>query len=68
LGRGAGSTAPAGRADAGTSGAAFIEGPRMMTNIVGCDIDALQIGDPVEVVFHDTGQGAARPRFRPAGR
>jgi uncharacterized OB-fold protein len=44
------------------------EGPRVMTNIVDCDIDALQIGDPVEVVFHDTGQGAALPRFRPAGR
>jgi uncharacterized OB-fold protein len=42
------------------------EGPRMMTNIVDCDVDALQIGDPVEVVFHDTGQGAALPRFRPA--
>jgi uncharacterized protein len=44
------------------------EGPRVMTNIVDCDIDALQIGDPVEVTFHDTGQGAALPRFRPAGR
>lgn len=43
------------------------EGPRMMTNIVDCDIDAIAIGDPVEVVFHDTGQGAALPRFRPAG-
>jgi uncharacterized protein len=42
------------------------EGPRMMTNIIDCDIDALQIGDPVEVTFHDTGQGAALPRFRPA--
>ena len=44
------------------------EGPRVMTNIVDCDIDAIQIGDPVEVTFHDTGQGAALPRFRPAGR
>lgn len=42
------------------------EGPRMMTNIVDCDIDAIAIGDPVEVVFHDTGEGAALPRFRPA--
>jgi hypothetical protein len=39
-----------------------------MTNIVDCDVDALQIGDAVEVTFHDTGQGAALPRFRPAGR
>jgi hypothetical protein len=44
------------------------EGPRMMTNIVDADIDSLRIGDPVEVVFHDTGQGAALPRFRPAAR
>jgi uncharacterized OB-fold protein len=43
------------------------EGPRMMTNIVDCDPDALRIGDSVEVVFHDTGAGAALPRFRPAG-
>lgn len=42
------------------------EGPRMMTNIVDCDVDALQIGDPVTVVFHDTGENAALPRFRPA--
>jgi uncharacterized OB-fold protein len=44
------------------------EGPRMMTNIVDCDVDAISIGDPVEVVFHDTGQGAALPRFRPVSR
>ena len=42
------------------------EGPRMMTNIVDCDVDAINVGDPVEVVFHDTGAGAALPRFRPA--
>jgi uncharacterized OB-fold protein len=42
------------------------EGPRMMTNIVDCDVDAIRIGDPVRVVFHDTGADAALPRFRPA--
>ncbi len=41
------------------------EGPRMMTNIVDCDPDSVRIGQPVEVVFHDTGQGNALPRFRP---
>ena len=41
------------------------EGPRVMTNIVDCDFDKLQIGDPVEVVFHDTGEGNALPRWRP---
>jgi uncharacterized protein len=44
------------------------EGPRMMTNIVDCDVDAIAVGDPVEVVFHDTGQDAALPRFRPVSR
>jgi uncharacterized OB-fold protein len=42
------------------------EGPRMMTNIVDCDPDSVKIGQRVQVVFHDTGQGTALPRFRPA--
>jgi uncharacterized protein len=42
------------------------EGPRIMTNIVDCDVDSVKIGQAVEVVFHDTGQGTALPRFRPA--
>jgi uncharacterized OB-fold protein len=42
------------------------EGPRMLTNIVDADLDTLAIGDAVEVVFHDTGEGSAIPRFRPA--
>jgi uncharacterized OB-fold protein len=55
---------------AGTYVLAYVEleeGPRIMTNIVDCDPDAVQIGQQVEVVFHDTGQGTALPRFRPAG-
>lgn len=42
------------------------EGPKMLTNIVDCDPDALAIGEPVEAVFHDTGAGCALVRFRPA--
>lgn len=42
------------------------EGPRLMTNIVGCPVDQVAIGQPVEVVFHDTGDGSALPRFQPA--
>ena len=42
------------------------EGPRMMTNIVDCEPGTLECGQTVEVVFHDTGQGNALPRFRPA--
>lgn len=42
------------------------EGPRIMTNVVECDPDSVRVGQAVEVVFHDTGQGSALPRFRPA--
>jgi uncharacterized OB-fold protein len=41
------------------------EGPRIMTNIVGADAASLRVGQPVEVVFHDTGEGSALARFRP---
>jgi uncharacterized OB-fold protein len=44
---------------------ALDEGPKMITNIVECDPTELAIGQPVEVVFFDTGAGAALPRFRP---
>jgi uncharacterized protein len=42
------------------------EGPRIMTNIVDVDPDSLSVGLAVTVVFHETGQGTALPRFRPA--
>ena len=42
------------------------EGPRVMTNIVECDVETVKVDMPVEVVFHDTGQGNALYRFRPA--
>jgi uncharacterized OB-fold protein len=42
------------------------EGPRVMTNIVGCEPDEVEIGMAVQVVFHDTGQGSALFRFEPA--
>ncbi len=42
------------------------EGPRIMTNIVQAGEEDLAVGMPVQVVFHDTGEGSALPRFRPA--
>ncbi len=42
------------------------EGPRIMTNIVECEVEAVAIGQAVSVVFHDTGQGQKLPRFIPA--
>ena len=41
------------------------EGPRVMTNLVDCDVETVKVGMPVEVVWHDTGQGNALYRFRP---
>lgn len=41
------------------------EGPTLMTNIVGCDPETLQIGHPVRVVFEPTDSDAV-PRFTPA--
>lgn len=40
------------------------EGPRLMTNVVGCDPEDVRIGMPVRVVFD--GDEQALPKFRPA--
>jgi len=40
------------------------EGPRVLTNIVGCEPSAISIGDPVVAVFENTGEGNALVRFR----
>jgi uncharacterized OB-fold protein len=42
------------------------EGPRVMTNLVDVELDAIEVGMAVEVVWHDTGEGNALYRFRPA--
>jgi uncharacterized protein len=44
----------------------LVEGPRVLTNIVGCDPDEVSIGLPVSVVFFDTGEGCALYRFAPS--
>lgn len=41
------------------------EGPRMLTNIVDCDPDALEVGQRVQVTFDEAGDYKI-PRFRPA--
>ena len=43
------------------------EGPRLMTNIVDCEHDALSVGMPVEVAFRDLTDDWAAPVFRPSG-
>jgi len=42
------------------------EGVTMMTNIVECDLDAIEVGQAVEVIFRETEGGHSLPMFRPA--
>jgi hypothetical protein len=44
------------------------EGPRLVTNIMGCSNEDLRIGMKVEVVFEDVTGEIALPKFRPAVR
>lgn len=41
------------------------EGPRVLTNIVDCDVDAVSVGQRVKVTFDAAEGGVAVPRFRP---
>jgi hypothetical protein len=42
------------------------DGPRVLTNIVGAELNALSIGQPVELSWSPTESGVALPRFTPA--
>ena len=42
------------------------EGPRMLTNIVDCDLDKLKCDQPVTVTFKPTDGGPPLPMFTPA--
>jgi len=43
------------------------EGPRVLTNVVGCDPADVAIGQEVQMVFSETGEGSALYRFQPVG-
>jgi len=43
------------------------EGPRMMTNVVDCDVGDLRVGMALQVGFRDIGEGFQVPVFHPAG-
>ena len=43
------------------------EGPTVMTNLVDCDLDAIEIGQAVEVTFRPADDGQAIPMFKPVG-
>ena len=42
------------------------EGVRMLTNIVGCEVEDVRIGMPLEVVFVQARDGVHLPYWRPA--
>ena len=42
------------------------EGPRMMTNVVDCDLDRVAVGMPLEVTFREETEDVTVPVFRPA--
>jgi hypothetical protein len=44
------------------------EGPRVMANVVECDVADVHIGMPVTVLFEDLGDDVHVPLFRPAAR
>jgi len=41
------------------------EGPRLITNIVGCNNEDLCIGMEVEVIFEDVTEEITLPKFKP---
>jgi uncharacterized OB-fold protein len=42
------------------------EGPKLVSNVVGCPPDEIRIGMPVEVVFEDVTPDVTLPKFRRA--
>ncbi len=40
------------------------EGPRVLTNVVGCPPDEVKVGMAVTVVFEDVDEGLAIPKFQ----
>lgn len=43
------------------------EGPRMLTNVVDCELDALSVGMMLEVSYQPISDEVTIPVFRPAG-
>ena len=47
---------------------ALDEGPRMISNVVGCPASAIHVGMPLEVVFEPVSPEITLPKFRAANR
>jgi uncharacterized OB-fold protein len=43
---------------------ALVEGPRLISNVVGCDPELVKVGMAVEVVFEDATDDVSLPKFR----
>jgi uncharacterized OB-fold protein len=43
------------------------EGPRVVSNLPGCDPDKVEIGMPVSLTFQEIAPGHVLPQFEPAG-
>lgn len=43
----------------------LVEGPRFLSNIVGCPIESITVDMPVEVTFEDNAGEFSLPKFRP---
>ena len=41
------------------------EGARVLSNVVGCPVQEIRIGTPVEVVYDDVAPEVTLPKFRP---
>jgi uncharacterized OB-fold protein len=41
------------------------EGPHLLTNIIGCDHEALRCEMPVQVIWEDIAEGFSLPKFQP---
>lgn len=41
------------------------EGARLLSNLVGCPVEEVRVGMPVEVVFEDVSPEVTLPKFRP---
>ena len=44
------------------------EGPRLLTNLVDCRLEDIEVGMPVEVVFDDVTEEISLSKFRPSAK
>jgi uncharacterized OB-fold protein len=43
----------------------LVEGPRMVSDVIGCKPEEVKIGMPLEVVFEDVTEANTLPKFKP---